>query len=189
MYRAPELGSTSRPLADDPHGGDSRNWYAVFTAPQHEKSAVRHLELREIDSFLPTYESERVWKNRQRMKLRIPLFPSYLFVRISAAERSHVLRSPGVLQIVGNGREPLAIPDKEIGFLRSDLHKAGIEPHDDFVVGTSVRIKSGPFQGVRGTLVRRNNHDRFVLTIRLINRHAAIDVAAENLEAVPAGIQ
>jgi hypothetical protein len=33
----------------------ARSWFAVFTNPQHEKSAVRQLELREIESFLPTY--------------------------------------------------------------------------------------------------------------------------------------
>lgn len=44
-----------------------RNWYAVYTVPQHEKSALKQLDIREIESFLPTYETVRVWKNRQRM--------------------------------------------------------------------------------------------------------------------------
>jgi hypothetical protein len=44
-----------------------RNWYAVYTVPQHEKSALKQLDMREIESFLPTYETVRVWKNRQRM--------------------------------------------------------------------------------------------------------------------------
>jgi hypothetical protein len=37
------------------------NWYAVYTIPQHEKSALKQLELREIESFLPVYETVRVW--------------------------------------------------------------------------------------------------------------------------------
>ncbi|MFY9853650.1 MAG: UpxY family transcription antiterminator, partial [Terracidiphilus sp.] len=79
-----------------------RNWHAVFTVPQHEKSVVKHLDLREVESFLPVYETVRVWKNRQRMKLILPLFPTYLFVHINFRERAKVLQSPGVLQIVGN---------------------------------------------------------------------------------------
>jgi len=55
-----------------------RSWYAVFTVPQNEKSVVRHLNLRAVESFLPTYETIRVWKNRQRMKIVLPLFPCYL---------------------------------------------------------------------------------------------------------------
>ena len=57
-------------------------WFAVVTAPQHEKAAFRHLDFGGIETFLPTYESTRVWKNRQKVKLQLPLFPTYLFVRI-----------------------------------------------------------------------------------------------------------
>jgi hypothetical protein len=39
------------------------------------------------------------------MKVILPLFPSYLFVHINFTERVKVLQSPGVLQIVGNGKE------------------------------------------------------------------------------------
>ena len=76
-----------------------RKWYAVFTAPQSEKSAVKHLGLREIETFLPTYETVRLWKNRQRVKTILPLFPTYLFVHICSRERAKVLQSPGVLRL------------------------------------------------------------------------------------------
>jgi len=59
-----------------------RKWYAVFTVPRSEKSAVRHLDMRNIESFLPTYETVQVWKNRQKKRITHPLFPSYLFVHI-----------------------------------------------------------------------------------------------------------
>jgi len=98
-----------------------RRWHAVFTLPLNEKSVIKHLGFREIESFLPTYETIRSWKNRQRKTIVLPLFPTYLFVRISSRERIKVLQSPGVLAIVGQNREPSPIPDAEIQFLRSDL--------------------------------------------------------------------
>jgi transcription antitermination factor NusG len=162
-----------------------RNWHAVYTVPQHEKSVVKHLDLREIESFLPVYETVRVWKNRQRMKLILPLFPTYLFVHINFRERARVLQSPGVLQIVGN-RECAYIPDSEVEFLRSGLCRQRIEPYRDLVVGEKVRIKSGVMQGLQGTLVRKSNSMRFVLTVELINQHAAIQVDAEDLEQIVA---
>ena len=169
--------------------GMSRAWYAVFTTPQHEKTAVRHLGLREIESFLPTYESVRQWKNGQRVTLTLPLFPSYLFVRITHGERGKVLQSPGVLHIVGNQRAPMPVPEEAIDFLRSGLCARKVEPYTELVAGQKVRIKSGALKGVQGTLVRRNNQHRFVLTIELINRHAAIEVDAACLEPVTEGIQ
>jgi transcription antitermination factor NusG len=159
-----------------------RKWYAVFTIPQHEKSAVKHLNIRDVQSFLPTYETVRIWKNRQRMKVILPLFPSYLFVHISSMERAKVLQSPGVLQIVGNGRECAALRDSEIDFLRSSCCRQRIEPYRELVIGEKVRIKSGVMQGLQGTLVRKCNAMRFVLTLEMINQHAAIQVDAEDLE-------
>jgi transcriptional antiterminator RfaH len=161
-----------------------RQWYAVFTVPQNEKSAARHLDLRDIESFLPTYNSVRIWKNRQRVNLSLPLFPSYLFVRIGKRERAAVLASPGVLRIVGNSREPLPIPDTTIRFLRSGLGAQKIEPYRELVVGQKVRIRDGAMQGLQGVLIRKNRNFRFVLTIDLINQHAAVEIGAENLEPV-----
>jgi transcription antitermination factor NusG len=161
-----------------------RKWYAVFTVPRSEKSAVRHLDLRHIESFLPTYETVQLWKNRQRKKITHPLFPSYLFVHIHRRERAGVLQSPGVLQIVGTSREPLPLPDSEIEFLRTNCQGKKLEPFRELLVGERVRIKSGALQGVHGVLVRRNNSLRFVLTLELINQHAAIEVEAKDLESV-----
>lgn len=163
----------------------SRQWYAVFTVPQNEKSVSRHLAIGEIETFLPTYETVRVWKNRQRMKIELPLFPSYLFVHISSSERGRVLRVPGVLQIVGNGREYVPLPDAEIEFLRSSVAKERLEPFRELVIGERVRIKRGVMQGTCGTLVRKGNDLRFVLTFELINQHAAVQVHAEDLEPIP----
>jgi transcription antitermination factor NusG len=159
-------------------------WYAVYTFPQHEKSALKQLELRKIESFLPVYETVRVWKNRQRMKLILPLFPSYLFVHINSSERTKVLQSPGVLQIVGNSRDGATLPDSEVEFLRSGFCKQRIEPYHELVIGEKVCIKSGVMQGLQGTLVRKNNNMRFVLTIEMINQHAAIQVDPEDLEPI-----
>ena len=163
-----------------------RKWYAVFTVPQSEKSVVKHLGLREIESFLPTNETVRLWKNPQRVKTILPLFPTYLFVHISSRERVKVLQSPGVLQIVGNGREGVPLPDSDVEILRCGLRSQHIEPYRELVVGEKVRIKSGLMRGIEGTLVRKCTGNRFVLTLELINQHAAMEVDPEILEPATA---
>jgi len=184
MDQSSRVKASLSPVTMDSSGG--RNWYAVFTVPRNEKSSVKHLNMRGIESFLPTYETVRVWKNRQRMKIVLPLFPSYLFVHINSRERAKVLQSPGVLHIVGSGREYVPLPDSEIEFLRSGFCRQRIEPYRELVIGEKVRIKSGAMQGVCGTLVRKGSGVRFVLTLELINQHAAVRVDAEDLEPVDA---
>jgi transcription antitermination factor NusG len=163
---------------------DPRRWFAVVTTPQHEKAASRHLDFAGIETFLPTYESSRTWKNRQKVKVELPLFPTYLFVRIDQAERTRVLRTPGVRQLVGNSREPLCLPDREIEFLRTSLLEQKAEPHVGLIVGQRVRIKRGPMRGVEGWLVRKSTEWRFVLTVQLIHQHVAVEVDASTLEPI-----
>lgn len=160
----------------------SRKWYAVFTVPQNEKSVAKHLHLRQVENFLPTYEEVRTWKNRQRVKVVLPLFPTYVFARISPSERARVLGAPGVLRIVGTSREPIPLPDEEIEFLRSDLCREKTEPYRELIVGQRVRVKTGAMRGIEGVLVRKNNGSRFVITLELINLHAAVELSAQELE-------
>jgi transcription antitermination factor NusG len=162
----------------------NRKWYAVYTMPRSERSVAKHLDMYRIESFLPTCESVHVWKNRQRVRVVQPLFPSYLFVRIQNAERSTVLRSPVALQIVGNCHGPSPVADSEIDFLRSDFCKHRVEPYLELAMGKKVRVKTGPMQGVQGVLVQKRNSLRFVLKIELINQCAAVEVTADELEAV-----
>jgi transcription antitermination factor NusG len=160
------------------------SWYAVFCLPQNEKSVARHLALREVEAFLPTYETVRVWKNRQRVRTVLPLFPTYLFVHINCRQRCRVLESPGVIHIVGNGRDHVPVPDAAIELLRSGVQGRNMEPYRELVAGKKVRIKSGSMEGVQGVLVRKGNGMRFVLALEMINQHAAIEVDAEDLESI-----
>lgn len=159
-------------------------WFALYTMPQSENSIRRLLDIRQIESFFPTYEVQKIWKNRQRVKTLRPLFPSYLFVRIGNHQRGIVLSAPGALRIIGNTHTPLPIPDREIEFLQSQSANRKIEPYLDMVIGKRVRIRSGPMEGLEGTLVEKRNSFRFVLTVAMINQHAAIEVSPEDLELV-----
>jgi len=161
-----------------------RRWYAVFTFPQNEKSAMKQLEMREVEAFLPTYETVKVWKNRQRVKTVVPLFPTYLFVNIEKRERVKVLQSPGVIRIVGNNQPQASIAAAEIELLRSSVLGRSVEPYRELALGKTVRIKRGYMEGVEGVLVRKGNGLRFVLSLKLINQNAAIEVRAEDLDEV-----
>lgn len=165
-------------------GHDQPRWYAAFTLPQNEKAVARRLCHAGIETFLPTYECLRVWKNRQRRTLVLPLFPTYVFVRIPAHERARVLQVPGVVYIVGNARGPLPLPDAEVELLQSEKYRGRLEPYSDLVIGQKVRVRGGVLQGVEGVLVRKSQRLRFVLRLALIHQHASIEVQAEDLEPI-----
>ncbi len=159
-----------------------RNWYAIYTLPQNERSVARYLDHFQIETFLPTCESVRRWKNRQNARIVEAVFPSYVFVRIHLRERGTVLGAPGVRRIIGNGRGPLPLQSAEIDFMRSETWRDRIEPYRELAVGERVRITKGFMQGLEGVLVRKKSALRFVLTLELINQNAAVEVSAAELE-------
>jgi transcription antitermination factor NusG len=167
--------------------GAARNWFAVFTAPRHEKRVEEHFHVQGIESFLPLCQMPRQWKDRSKGTLYLPLFSNYIFVRIGRSGRSPVLNIPGVLSIVGGGREPWSIPDSYIHFLREGLRQGKIKPHPCITSGTRVRIRSGVMAGMEGILLRNKNDCRVVLTLEMIMKSVRVEVEIENVEAVGQG--
>ena len=164
--------------------GQSSRWFAVYTAPRHEKSVTRQFEVRQIESFLPLYRSVRRWKNGCSVHVDQPLFPNYVFVFLERREYVQVLQVPGVLSLVGSGREPSALPTSEIESLRSGLPLREFEPHPYLAAGDRVRIHSGSLAGMVGVLVRKKNNFRVVLTLDLIMQSVAVEIGIDEIEPV-----
>jgi transcription antitermination factor NusG len=160
-------------------------WFAVYTTPRHEKRVAQHLTLREIEHYLPLYKSERKWNDGSRVTLDLPLFPSYLFVRIKRTERVRVLDVPGALAVVGGtGREPSPLPDEAIDAMRTGLSLRIVEPHSLLTVGQRARIRSGALAGMEGVILRMKNSLRVILTLEHIQRSIAVEVSGEDLEPI-----
>ena len=157
-------------------------WLAAYTTSRHEKAVVRHLEVREVENFLPVYKAARKWKNGCRVDVEFPVFPNYVFVRVDRKQSSRVLGVPGILALAGAGRLPLSIPDGEIEWLRNELPLRKFEPHPYLVVGGRVRIKSGPLTGLNGVLTRKKSGLRVVLSIDLIRQSVAVEVGMDEIE-------
>jgi transcription antitermination factor NusG len=162
-------------------------WYAAYTNAHHEKRVAELLARRSVEHFLPLYETVRRWKDR-RVRLQLPLFPGYVFVRLALRDRLQVLQVPGVANLVGFSGTPTALPPEEIDTLRNSLRNGvRAEPHPYLAVGRRVRVKAGPLAGMEGILVRKKNQDRLVISLDLILRSVAVEVGALELDAAPLG--
>ena len=159
-----------------------RQWYALYTCPNHEKRIAAELEARAVESFLPLYRSVRRWKDR-RVSLELPLFPGYVFVCLALRDRLPVVQVPGVVRLVGFGGVPAALPEGQVAVLRASLdRRLHAEPHPFLAVGHRVRITRGPLAGLEGVLRRKKNSFRFVLSIELIQRSFAVEVDSADVQ-------
>lgn len=157
-------------------------WYVAQTCARHEKSVAEQLHQKSIESFLPLYEKVSRWKDR-RVRLQLPLFAGYVFLRMPLRERLRALQIPSVVRLVGFGGLPVALPDSEMEAMQNGLTtQLRVQPHPYLPVGRRVRIKSGPLAGLEGILLRKKGAFRFVLSVALIQRSVIADVDSADIE-------
>ena len=159
-------------------------WYAAYTSARHEKSVAEHLRQREVECFLPLYETVHRWNNG-RHRVQLPLFPGYIFVHMSLREKLRVLQVPGLANLVSFNGVPAALPEADIDALRSAL-TAGVpaQPYRYLTVGSRVEICRGPLQGMKGILLRHHSQFRVVLSVEMIMRSIVVEIEAADVIAL-----
>jgi transcription antitermination factor NusG len=164
----------------------AEHWYALQTRLQREKVVEQRLMERGVQTFLPMVTEVRRWSDR-RKKIQIPLFSSYLFVKLapSKVERVRVLSVDGVFNFVGPHREGTPIPDSQIEAVRALVDgQLPWSSHPFLNIGQRVRIRSGALQGVEGILVSRSGENSLVISVEAIQRSMAVRIEGYDVEAV-----
>ncbi len=85
-------GATLAEVAVLPAEYVEERWYAAQTCANHEKHVLEQLSQRTVEAYLPLYASVRRWKDR-RVRLELPLFPGYVFVRLALRDRLRALHA------------------------------------------------------------------------------------------------
>ncbi len=153
-----------------------RNWYALYTRHQHEKTASDILTAKGFEVFLPLYPAVHQWKDR-RKKLSLPLFPCYVFIHTEMERSLPILTTPGVHAFVGTGGRAASIPSDEIEGIRLTVENfSRVEPHPFLHTGDRVRVKEGPLEGIEGILVRKTNRYSLVLSVDMLAKSVAVEV-------------
>jgi transcription antitermination factor NusG len=177
-------GATERQAANLAAADFEPHWYAAHTSARHERRVAEQLTGRSVEHYLAEYESVRRWKDR-RVRLSLPLFPGYVFVRIPLCERLRVLTVPGVARLVGFNGRPAPLPSEEIEKLRQGLSVLEPRPHPFLTAGDRVQIVDGPLEGMEGILLRRKGLFRVVLSLDLIKSSICVDVEADSVRPLP----
>ena len=151
-------------------------WYALRTRSRHEKVVRDQLLHQGIQPLLPTVKRLSQWKDRKK-EIEAPLFSGYCFVRFGADQKLPVLKTVGVVDIVGGGKTPEPIPDEEIAAIQALMTSVlPYDPHPYLHEGMMVEVVRGPLQGVKGILLRKEKRHRLILGVRLIQQAAAVEI-------------
>lgn len=163
----------------------SSRWYVVKVRSRHEKLVAQALRHKEYGTLLPLYRSTTRTRESVSHALK-PAFPGYVFAEFDAQFRLPVLKTPGVVDIVGFGGVPAPVENEEIEHLQSITASGLLALPCAFLrSGQKVRIESGPLYGVEGILLAARNEHRLVVSVSLLQRSVSVEVLAEWL--VPIG--
>jgi transcription antitermination factor NusG len=95
-----------------------------------------------------------------------------------------VLRTAGVVRIVGFGQKDAEVPAAQIESLRRLTEDgAQLHPHRYLRIGQRVKVASGALAGVEGILVRIRKQDRLVVVVDAIRQAVAVELAG--YEVIP----
>src|SRR5882672_10896502 len=162
-------------------------WYAIRIRSRHEKLVNQQLASRDIDVFLPLVTRRQRWADRWK-NVSFPLFPGYCFARFPYGQheqRLAVVSAVGFMQILGINGDPTPVPDREIEAVRQLVTcTLPLDPHPYLNEGMEVEVMRGPLEGVRGILLRKGRHARFIVAIHLIQQAASVELDAADVEPV-----
>lgn len=160
-----------------------KKWYIFYLRPRSEKMVYKQLTHLGYELFLPMTQTLKVWKNRQKKKVELPLFPGYIFVYTFEHELYRIRGLPKVVTCVSGGGKPATITDKEIEGIRRMLGlERPVTVETNFRKGEQVRIVSGPLTGYCGVLCRQNGKTRFGIRLEAINHTVFIDIRHSAVE-------
>jgi len=162
-----------------------KKWHVFYLRPRAENRVCRILTSLDYEVFWPVIQSVRIWKNRQKKKIKFPLFPNYLFVYTYAHELYQIKSLSQVVSYVTCGGKPSTISDQEIEGIRRMLELGrAITVETKFSKGERVRIVSGPLKGYEGVLIKQHSKTRFGIQLKAINHTILIDVTRSELEKI-----
>lgn len=156
-------------------------WYAVRSKPRREEFAQDQLIRRGVETFLPRV----VEHTRGAQPLVGPLFPGYLFARISLESQfTSVIWAPGVHNMVAFGDAPIAVEAEVIDFLVARCGAEGVVRRmPSFAEGDVVRVVSGPLEGLMGIVqCGASGRERVRVLMQLLRRNTQVSLPAASLQ-------
>lgn len=122
-------------------------WYVLYTRSKAEKKVADTLEKMKLEVYCPMTTEIHQWSDRKK-KVTVPLFRSYVFVRLNEKERHLVFDVPGVVKYLYWLGKPAIVRDTEIETIQNWLTGEDLEDLliTDLTPGDRVILQGGAFR-------------------------------------------
>jgi transcriptional antiterminator RfaH len=159
-------------------------WCCAQTEPAREAAATHFLQLNGYQVYLPRLRLVRSRRGR-KVESRPPLFPSYLFVLITAGWWN-ARWCPGIVRPLTAGDMPMPVPDSLITEIKSRERGGLVElpRREKFKAGDRVKVLRGPFADHFGLYAGQRPHERVLVLLALLGGQQRVELPKDSIEAV-----
>lgn len=161
-----------------------RNWYLLYTRPNHERKITTFLQEIGMEHYLPMVKIEPK-KFHQRKPSFVPLFPSYVFIYLDNVRDYYTAsNAPGVINFVKLGGQLAKVDPKVIQSIKLLLaQNIEINVITEFVAGQEIIIKTGPFAGLSGEIIKHLGKQKVQIRIHAMQCSLLVSISLEHLSA------
>jgi hypothetical protein len=155
-------------------------WYVAHCRSRLEKSFAHDLCRLGIDYYLPLVPRTIFSGGRKRKALH-PLFPSYDFFAGDDETRLAALRTDRLANVLPVRNQDALLTELS-GVEKALSSDFTIDLYRHVAVGQRCRIRTGPLEGVTGTVVERADLITFVIEVSMLRQGAAMQIDGDILE-------
>ena len=145
------------------------NWYVLIVNVRQEIQIAHNLERMGIETFCPTVLEIRQWSDRKK-RIEVPLFKSYVFVRLEEKQRNQVFSVAGIVRYLFWLGKPAVVENREIDVIREWLESDGLEEDGltSFFPGQKVVVAEGVMAN-KTAVVQKVGKNRLHLVLERLN--------------------
>lgn len=128
------------------------NWFVLLTKPRNEKKVESRLNKIGVEAYCPVRTEVRQWSDRKK-KIKTPLLPSMLLVKIPNNLRNIVFDIPNVRRYLFWKGQPAVVREDEVSVLRkvADQEFSSVSLQK-FAPGTKLDLKPFGISDSIGTI-------------------------------------
>lgn len=163
-------------------------WYVLYVKSFQEKKVHQRLQEKELESFLPMVRTIRQWSDRKKTILK-PMFPSYVFVKISTFQDFHkALSTDGVRTYIRFGNEYVSVREEEIAQIKLFVDSEDVSDikvsSSSFEIGEIRKINFGSLSGLECEILKINNTNKIIVRIDSLQQNITATLPAYYLSEI-----
>ncbi|PHS19626.1 MAG: transcription/translation regulatory transformer protein RfaH [Kangiella sp.] len=166
----------------EPSNISSQEWFLAATKPNQEFRAVENLKNQNIHAFCPKLKVEKV-SNRKKRVIEEAIFKGYIFIQISSNDPCwHKVRSTrGIRDWIRFSGNVAKIPTKLVLELINAKESKETVILNNMNEGDSVRILTGPFEGLEGIFQKNDGDVRAIILLNFLGKSNRISIEQSQL--------